>query len=272
MRPIALLTDFGHDDPYAGQMRGVLARLAPGAPVLDLTHGVAPFQVGQGAFFLAASLPHFPDDTVFACVVDPGVGTGRRIVLAELGAMHLLAPDNGLLGLALHRREARVYDVSAHAEGASSTFHGRDAFAPLAAALARGEPPERLGREMDALSLVRSDACAPTELSEDQAGRMVQAHVLHIDRFGNVVVSLLPGALFERVARLSPPADETPQARRDGERRGPRMVRTYADLDYGELGLLTGSQGFLELAVNQGSAAELLETSLGDVIELGMPD
>ncbi|MBU1249311.1 MAG: SAM-dependent chlorinase/fluorinase [Proteobacteria bacterium] len=261
MRPIALLTDFGLSDPYVGQMKGVLTIKAPGAPLIDLTHEVEPFQVGQASFFLAASVAHFPADTIFVAVVDPGVGTQRRIVLVQCNDNYFLAPDNGLLGFVMHGTTAFAWDVSTHARGASSTFHGRDVFAPLAAKLATGESPSTLGEPINPTDLLHVEASTPTELSEDQAGCMVQAHVLHIDRFGNVVLSLLPGELFERIA----PAEAAFQG-------APRMVRAYGDLEHGELGLLSGSQGFMELAVNQGSAAEMLELSLGDIFALGMPD
>lgn len=266
MRPIALLTDFGLSDPYAGQMKGVLTARAPQAIVQDISHGVQPFQVGQAAFFLAASVPHFPDSTVFVCVVDPGVGTKRRIILAKQRNRYFLAPDNGLLVFALHGEPFDAWDVSHHTERASSTFHGRDVFAPLAAELANGEAPGKLGKLIDSNELVRSEAATPTLLDETQAGRMVQGHVLHIDRFGNVILSLLPGELYQRMSGA--PEMETPCS----GPAAPRMVRTYGELQRGELGLLLGSQGFLELAVNQGSAADLLEIKLGDIFNIGMPD
>ncbi len=261
MRPIALLTDFGLSDPYVGQVKGVLALRAPGATIIDITHGVSPFQVGQASFFLAASMPHFPPNTVFVCVVDPGVGTNQRIIIAQSQDLLFLAPDNGLLGFALHEQETLAWDVTPHSRKASYTFHGRDVYAPLAAALAMGEPPSSLGEPLEATKLVHHEASTPTKLTDAQIGRMVQCHVLHIDRFGNVVVSLLPGEMYERIA----PAKSALTG-------SPRMVRTYGDLKHGELGLLCGSQGFMELAVNQGSASQVLELELGDVFTMGMPD
>lgn len=261
MRPIALLTDFGLSDPYVGQVKGVLATRAPTALVMDITHGVAPFQIGQASFFLASSMPHFPTNTVFVCVVDPGVGSARRIVLIQRDDHFFLAPDNGLLGFVLQDHTTFAWDVSHHARGASSTFHGRDVFAPLAAALSTGEAPASLGKPLNPADLIHHEASTFITLDESQAGRMVQAHVLHIDRFGNVVVGLLPGELYERIA----PATAAVKG-------APRMVRAYGDLEHGELGLLCGSQGFMELAVNHGSAAQMLEMELGDVFTLGMPD
>lgn len=261
MRTIALLTDFGLADPYAGQVKGVLTTLAPQIPVIDITHEVEPFQIGQAAFFLAASVQHFPQRTIFVCVVDPGVGTHRRIVLVRDGDSLFLAPDNGLLGLVLHGKDFDAWDVSDRAGRHSDTFHGRDVFAPMAAELATGATPGSLGSRVEPESLVRFEESTPTELSYEQAGRMVQAQVLHIDRFGNVVVSMLPGSLYTDLAT----SGHAPQS-------GPRMVRAYGELNQGELGLLLGSQGFMELAVNRGSAAETLDMHIGDVLTLGMPE
>ncbi len=159
-RTIALLTDFGLADPYVGQMKGVLAKKAPACPVVDISHDVAPFNVVQAGFFLASSYEHFSRDAVFLAVVDPGVGTSRKIVCVQVGERLLVAPDNGLLCLALKRAqtaEVRVFDVTAALDApknVSSTFHGRDVFAPLAAWFALGGRPEEIGPEMSADELV----------------------------------------------------------------------------------------------------------------------
>lgn len=265
-RPVALLTDFGLADPFVGQMKGVLAKLAPKSRLLDVSHGIAPFNVGQAGFFLRASAPHFPADTVFVAVVDPGVGTERRIVLARLGAQLFLAPDNGLLWLVLateQPRPAEVFDVSRAAldnagpgvSSVSATFHGRDLFAPLAARLALGAKPESLGTALPVQVLVREDWFSPQPFVPNPRSGAVEAHVLHVDRFGNCTLTLEAGSAPTRtlagLALSSPVAAPL------------RLVRTYGDLAEGELGLLAGSQGFLELAVNLGSAAERLGLGLG---------
>jgi S-adenosylmethionine hydrolase len=260
MRPLALLTDFGLTDPYVGQLRAALARLAPGAAVLDISHMVEPFATGQAAFFLAASAPHFPPDAVFLCVVDPGVGTSRRIVGASVGGQDFLAPDNGLLGLLLDtpgRPEARLFDLTAAAAayGASATFHGRDIFAPLAARLAADEPLSALGRSLKPEALVRQQWAAPQEFPGG-----VEAHVLHVDRFGNCVLSLRQDFAFAgQVSGLS---------LGPGERLPLRLAGAYAELPQGQAGLLLGSQGFYELAANQASAASLLTLRPGDAARI----
>ncbi|MBU1594069.1 MAG: SAM-dependent chlorinase/fluorinase [Proteobacteria bacterium] len=260
MRPVALLTDFGLTDPYVGQIHAALTRLAPGAPLLDISHQVEPFGTAQAAFFLAASAPHFPADTVFLCVVDPGVGTGRRIPGAQLGGQSFLAPDGGLLGLLLDtpgQPPASLFDLSAAAAEyvASATFHGRDIFAPLAARLAGGELLEALGVPLAPESVVQRPWAAPH--AEAQA---VLAHVLHVDRFGNCVLSLREGFPFAGdVVRLSLGPAESLRLRR---------VLAYAELEPGETGLLLGSQGFFELAVNQDSAATRLTLRPGDPVRI----
>ncbi len=257
VRPVALLTDFGLSDPYVGQMRGVLARLAPAAQVLDLTHGVAPFNLPQAAYFLAASAPHFPEDTVFVAVVDPGVGTDRRIVALERRGQIFLALDNGLLGLILTGPEpVRAFDLTPDALAlgrSSATFQGRDLMAPLAARLALGETPAVLGLAMDPSGLERGSWSSPAP-----GQNRVMAHVLHVDRFGNCALNLRENAAVPAQGlRLLLPAPKPL-----------RRVRTYADLDQGEIGLLSGSQGFLELALYMGSAARSLGINPGAELTL----
>ena len=258
-RTIGLLTDFGLADPYVGQMKAVLAKKAPACPIVDISHDVTPFNVAQAGFFLAASYEHFPKDAVILAVVDPGVGTTRRIVALHLDERLLVAPDNGLLSLALKTAwsgHIRAYDLSSALDAPrkiSHTFHGRDVFAPLTAWLALGGDPAGLGQEMDPADLVCHDWSQPAVTPGHAA-----AHVLHIDRFGNCVLNLEAGSLgIPRKLDLTSPA-------------GGRLdyVTTYADMPEGEPGLLEGSQGFLEIAVNQRSAAKRFGLSMGDAIQL----
>ena len=185
--PAVLLTDFGLEDPYVGQMKGVLAALAPGARVIDLCHGVWPFDVLQASFFLDSSRAHFPPGSVFVCVVDPGVGGERRLVLLEKFRQIFLAPDNGLLSLVLAQDgPCRARDVTPAGRLASTgTFHGRDILAPLAARLLTGDEPEDLGAEVNPESLTRLPGAAP-----ERDGPTLRAVVLHVDRFGNCILNL----------------------------------------------------------------------------------
>ncbi len=256
---LGLLTDFGLADPYVGQMKAGLAGLAPGVPVVDISHGVRPGAVAQAGFFLAASARHFPAGSVLAAVVDPGVGTNRRILGLAAGGRLFLAPDNGLLGLVLARAGQdspfpALHDLSAWAArpGVSATFHGRDVFAPLAARLALGEPLDSLGPALDPASLA-----PPAWVAPRPGENGVEATVLSVDRFGNVVLNLDVGEWAGRLARGVEVAG-----------RKVRAARTYADLSPGELGLMPGSQGFLELSLNQAPAADLLALAPGDTLSL----
>ncbi|QJB55482.1 SAM-dependent chlorinase/fluorinase [Pseudodesulfovibrio sp. zrk46] len=256
---IGLLTDFGLSDPYVGQMKAVFANKAPACKVVDITHGVAPFNVAQAGLFLTASYVHFPKDSVILSVVDPGVGTDRRIVGLKLDDRLLIAPDNGLLSLALKTAWAntiRAFDLSRAMdapEKVSHTFHGRDVFAPLTAWLALGGNPAGLGGEIDPSDLLTQDWSQPA-IKRNEA----TAHVLHIDRFGNCVLNLEAGDIGNPAnLTLINPAG------------GPlAYVTTYADMPEGAPGLLEGSQGFLEIAVNQSSAARRFGLSMGDTINL----
>jgi S-adenosylmethionine hydrolase len=248
---IVLLTDFGLADPYVGQMKGALLRLAPGASVVDLCHEVRPHCILQAGFLLEASRPHFPDDSIFLAVVDPGVGSERSILLVRLGDQMFLAPDNGLLSF-LHGQNASWWRADVDTTMASRTFHGRDVFAPLAARLARGADPGSLGRSIGPDSTVRLEQA----WAEASDGRLDCA-VLHVDRFGNCLLNLRIEAM---------PARDRTWMLDDGL--NVTLVSTYADLAPGRVGLLAGSQGVMELAVNGGSCADLLGLAPGRTLRL----
>lgn len=257
---IALLTDFGLEDPYVGQMKGVLAGLAPEALLVDISHHIRPFDVLQGAFYLAASLPHFPQGTIFLAVVDPGVGTKRRLILIRREGRLFLAPDNGLLALlAESDKTVEVWDVCGQTpDHAAATFHGRDVLAPLAARLANGTIPSELGPVVDIASLTRPAWSRPEPGTHDTLPYSVRAHVLHVDRFGNCLLNLMLERWLveaenglELLAPLLQPL---------------ALARTYGDIPEGGVSMLTGSQGYWELAVNRGSAARILGLMPGQEI------
>ncbi|MFK4764064.1 S-adenosyl-l-methionine hydroxide adenosyltransferase family protein [Desulfobaculum sp. SPO524] len=262
--PIALLTDFGLGDPYVAQMKGRILSLVPDARIVDISHGVEPFNLAQGGFFLNASRRHFPEGTVFAAVVDPGVGTTRGIVLLEKDGQSIIAPDNGLASLVLGSGgPVRVFDLSVHMHSprtVSATFHGRDVFAPLAAQLAQGAEAESLGPEMAPEDLVTLDWARP-RLEDDNAA--VTATVLHVDRFGNCILNLPAREWLDRLCHWEGLALSA-----KGRTGAVTCCRTYADLPLGSMGLLEGSQGYLELSMNQASAARLLAATCGTTITL----
>ncbi|MCO5167754.1 MAG: SAM-dependent chlorinase/fluorinase [Planctomycetes bacterium] len=256
---ISLLTDFGTRDVYAGVLHAVIGGIAPGVRVVDLTHEVAPQDVTEAAFLLDAAAPWFPPGTVHVCVVDPGVGSDRRILCARTRAATFLAPDNGLLTRVLERApEARlnaVVDRSYFLPEVSSTFHGRDVFAPVAARLALGLDPAALGPEVrDPLRL-----SLPPERA--LASGVTAGEVVHVDRYGNLITNLRPGALGPAVRG----------ARVGGVEVAGPVRRSYAEQDPREGGgllLITGSTGLLEVAVRDGSAQARLGVGRGAPVEV----
>jgi S-adenosyl-L-methionine hydrolase (adenosine-forming) len=233
MRTIALLTDFGTRDPYVAAMKGVIASRCE-ARIADLTHDIAPFDVWEGAFFLRDVVGYWPAATIFVCVVDPGVGTARRILAVESDGRIFLAPDNGLLHFV--RGDAyEVTDESLFLADGSTTFHGRDRFAPVAAALVNGTRIEDLGP--------RVDDRVPLDYTPDA--------IIRIDRFGNCVTDLIP------------PAEPFAVCVKDWRI---EHVRTTYTGD-GAFAII-GSTGCIEISVANGSAASLLQLRRGDRVTI----
>lgn len=273
MPVIALLSDFGTTEPYVAQMRGVILGCCPEAVIADVTHAVEPYNLAQAAFFLASTRPWYPAETIFVAVVDPGVGSERRVVLLEKFGQRFIAPDNGLLSLLLlEPAPARAFDISGFkGSGAvSSTFHGRDIMAPAAAHLAKGGRPEDLGSALRPGDLTRMDWAAPKDEHDT-----VEAAVLHVDRFGNCLLNLPCEPWAKRLAKWPgmsvrlPAKRELRQVaarrplRQVSARRPLRQVAAYSDLDRTEIGLLAGSQGFMELCLNRSEAARSLGLNAG---------
>jgi hypothetical protein len=264
-RPITFLSDYGVDGEFAGVCRGVIARIAPEAAVIDLAHGVRPHAVREGATILANSLPYCPPG-VHLAVVDPGVGSPRRAlaVRAQLDDRVLVGPDNGLLWPALQRLggATQAVDVSrsqVRLKPVSATFHGRDVFAPVAAHLAIGAALTELGEEVAVESLASIPASEP-EIGPDRAA----CHVVSVDRFGNVALDLADRHLPSTgLQQGKPVAVEV-----DGEDHQARFASTFADGGEGELVLYVDSYASLALAVNRASAAQALGLGLGDQVVL----
>ena len=249
---MVLLTDFGLADHYVGVLHAVLASDAPGAARVDLSHGVPPGDVWTASFLLRCAWDHLPDHAVVLAVIDPGVGGERRPVAVLRDDRWLVAPDNGLAAAAGAPAEAVVLDWRRMGlPEPSRTFHGRDLFAPAAARIARGDDPNSLGDSVDPVSLVASPLPEPVPI---EGG--FRATVLHVDRFGNVVTNLPAAAV---------PAGATAWY---GAPLGARRVATYSDARAGEVVVIDGSSGLLELAVNCSSAAELANLGRGDTVEI----
>jgi S-adenosylmethionine hydrolase len=252
MKPVTLLTDFGLQDHYVGVLHAVLAREAPGVERIDLGHRIPPGDVWQASFLLRSGWRFLGWNAVVLAVVDPGVGGDRRTVAARVGRRWLVAPDNGLAAAVGPAAAAVELDWRRMGlDRPARTFHGRDLFAPAAARLARGEPIDAIGEPIDPKTLVASPLPDPEPSEKGWRGA-----VLHVDRFGNLITNLAASAV---------PADATAWY---GAPRGARRVGTYGDADAGEVIMLEGSSGLLELAANGASAAELIGLRRGDIVEI----
>ena len=259
MRPIiALLSDFGTRDHYAGTMKGVMLGICPDASVVDITHEVPPHDVVDGALQLAAACRYFPAGTIFLAVVDPGVGSARRGIAAEAGDYRFVAPDNGVLTVAFRdfppKKIVEVTERRYARPTVSRTFEGRDRFAPAAAWLAKGIRLTALGRPV--ADYQRADIPQP-EVTDTG----VRGVVLRVDRFGNAITNI-DRRTFETAARA-----KSVQVSADG-RQVQQIVATYAEIPTGAIGALFGSTDHLELAANGGSAAEQLGIARGARVEV----
>ncbi len=264
-RPITFLSDYGYEDEFVGVCHAVIAQVAPGVSVIDLTHGVGRQNVMQGAVALANALPFCPPG-VHLAVVDPGVGSPRRAVALALGdeGRFLVGPDNGLLSRAADRLGgvAGAVDLARspfRLEPLSATFHGRDLFAPVAAHLALGARLEEAGESIDPASL------ASLELSRPEIGpKGISAHAIHVDGYGNVTLDLDASMLADGPLR---PGDRMDVRAPDG-RFEALWAGTFSDVEPGDLLLYEDASGALALAANGGNAAGLLDLHPGAGVEL----
>lgn len=260
---ITLTTDFGTDSPYVAAMKGVILSLAPQVRIFDLSHDIPPQDVWHGAYFLAACIPYFPPETIHVVVVDPGVGTARRLLYAEIGQHRLLLPDNGLTTFLLRKmplqRAFQLSEPRYRLPQVSNTFHGRDILAPAAAHLALGIEPSHLG------SQVHDPLLLP--VPEPRMDRVIRGEVLFVDHFGNLITNLEQN-LLKRVG-LDPAAGSGPPVTLGG-RRIERWVRTYGEASPGDLVALISSSGYLEIAQVQGNAAQVLSVGRGAPVEVSL--
>ena len=255
---LTLTTDFGVSSPYVAALKGSLLTTNGQARIIDLTHAIAPQNVHQAAVVLADVTPFFPQGTLHVVVVDPGVGTEREIVYAEIGEQRYLAPDNGVLSYMVRYSRPnfllKVTESSYWRTAVSSTFHGRDIFAPVAGHLLAEVSPHKLGTVTN--QMICLDWPEP-KLGADTT----TAEVLYVDSFGNVItnltVSMLRGWLNGARPRISIAGREI-----DG------LQTTYGQQTTGELIALGDSQGRLEIAVVNGNAAATLGAKIGDSVQI----
>ncbi len=261
---VTLLTDYGHDDDFVGVCHGVIRSIAPDASIVDITHGIAKYDVRRGALVLRNALPYMPIG-VHVAIVDPQVGTERRaIALGCVDGRMLVGPDNGLLSLAWEAAggiEVAV-DISRsphRLEPVSATFHGRDLFAPVAGHLAAGEPLEDAGEPLD------PDALTVVELPRPQVeeGRVV-AHALSTDRFGNIALDVR----HEDLAGTGLALGKAVELEAGGVRLFASFATTFADVGEGDVLVYEDAYRTLAIAVNRGDAAAQLGVGMDDEIVL----
>ncbi len=256
---ITLTTDFGLADHYVGTMKGVLLSRCPDARLIDISHDVPPFSIYSGAYTIDQAAPYFPPGAIHLIVIDPGVGTERKPLLVESGEQYFIAPDNGVLSMVVARngvpKVREIANRSLWLDSPSSTFHGRDVFAPVAAALASGAAsPAEVGPLLPRIELLPD-----LEPKQTQDG-VWKGKLLAVDRFGNAVTNFKTGT-FARIVTGS-------FALSIGDHKITDFRRTFGIAPSGLCFAYIGSSGYIEVAANQQSAAKLLNASPGDYITL----
>src|SRR5712692_5239855 len=247
---ITLLTDFGLSDNYVAQMKGVIFQNSPKSEIVDITHTVPRHSIVDAAFLLETAAPYFPNDAIHLAVVDPGVGSHRLPIVVKCGTGTLVGPDNGLL----HRAASKLgfgsaYEIRAKrffAKTVSETFHGRDIFARTAALLANGISPRQLGPRIS--KIVALGISEPKFLGSELTGV-----VLHVDSFGNVITNIP-----NRFLSSYPSNGQTVRVVSGRKNWVGGHVRTYSDVARGKLALIMGGQGYVEIALREKSASEML--------------
>jgi S-adenosyl-L-methionine hydrolase (adenosine-forming) len=261
MALITLLSDFGLTDPYVAEMKGVILSANPNQKIVDLSHGIERHNIAMGSFILETALPYFPDGSVHVGIVDPGVGTRRLSLVVDCKRGILVGPDNGLLVRAAERlgfKTAYRIDINRFdEEKISSTFHGRDVFARTAVKLANGLKPNEVGGE--AKQLVKLNIP-----NVSMSGERASCTVLYVDSYGNAILNL---AEEDITGSGLHEGDHITIETKEGQFSG-LFGRTYSDISPAQIGILLGSQGYLEIAMRESSAAARLGLKPLDRIEI----
>jgi S-adenosylmethionine hydrolase len=260
-RLIALLTDFGEKDFFVPSLRAVIAGINPEARVIDITHEVPSFDIRAASFILASCYAFFPEETVFLAVVDPGVASSRQILLAETDKYLFIAPDNGLLTLPLRSEKTVSLREAANPRfwltAETTTFEARDRMAPVAAWLTHGVAPEEFGPKVKSYKRLK---IAEPVLSRHE----IIGEILYQDKFGNLMTNI-PRALFQS---LRPSKTRPRRVLYLGEIQIARQVKSYSDVKGQRPFFLINSQGLVEIAVREGSAASVLGAKPGDPVKI----
>ena len=274
---IALLTDFGTKDYFVAAMKGAILSINKNAQIVDLTHEIEPQNIKSASFMLRACYRNFPKHTIFVAVVDPGVGSSRRAILVETDEYFFIAPDNGLLNFMFNQGRSprvskgvndsgsknaltnvrasafKIYELSNKqflAPIVSATFHGRDIFAPIAAHLSNGVNPNEFGSELT--DYKRFEEAKPRKISETE----IEAEIIHIDRFGNLITNLKTKDLPAKFALEI------------GEKKIEKLQNYFAEAEKSEIFMIFGSAEFLEIVAFQDSAENLLQAEVGQKIKV----
>lgn len=258
-RIMTLLTDFGLRDHFVSAMKGVILSISPDLNFVDISHVIPSQDINTGAFTLGQAYQYFPTGTIHLAVVDPGVGTARKALVVSAGGQYFVAPDNGILTYVFEREaDARAYQITADhyfRKPISSTFHGRDVFAPVAAWISRDIPLQQFGPILE--KPVRLNLPVPMRVKDN----LIQAAILAVDQFGNLVTNLKPNDL---------PVYSAPGTRAckilASQKEITSFRRTYAEAPPGELFVVPGSTGYLEIVTRNGSAASVLNLTSGSII------
>jgi S-adenosylmethionine hydrolase len=256
-RIVTLTTDFGLSDHFTGVMKGVILSIAPAVEIVDITHQIGAFEISEGAFAIAEAYRYFPKKTVHVIVVDPGVGTSRRPIVAEAVGQFFVAPDNGVLSMIYAREKHKVRAIvrdQYFLKPVSRTFHGRDVFAPTAAHLAKGVSAARFGKLID--NYCKLKFAEPVRTGK----RFWQGAVLKVDHFGNLITNF-------HIAEF-PSLRTRPFQLTCGQAALTGLCDTFAEGPAGEPVLIVGSSGYVEIAANQGSAAKMLACGAGSPVDL----
>jgi S-adenosylmethionine hydrolase len=256
---ITLTTDFGLKDPYAAEMKAAILGICPNAAIVDITHEIEKFNIRMGAYVLASAVPYFPKGTIHVAVVDPGVGTQRRPILIQTQQGFFIGPDNGLLILAAEHQgitgTRKITNPRLMLPRVSSTFHGRDVFAPAAAHLANGVQPTEFGSEI-------RDAVKPEFTKITLRKDMLVGEVLHVDNFGNIITNIGE----KETARIR--MKDVVNVELPNQKLKLKLCKAYGEAKPQEPLALIGSHNYLEIAINQGNAAAEFATKSGDKIKV----
>ena len=258
---IVLMSDFGLKDNYVGVMKGVIAKIAPKARIIDLTHDIEPQNYKQAAYILVNSIPYFTKGAIFVSVVDPGVGTARNAIAMKAGGNYFIAPDNGLLSYVMVKDHPDgIYSLSNmkyFLEDISATFHGRDIFAPVAAYIANGVEIKEFGERISPISLIT----IPEPQCFLDAQNIWHGEVLHIDRFGNIVTSLKAELMGIDVTNF--PKQNLNWIVESANIKIRYLSQTFADVDVNHYLAYIGSYGYLEIGCRDSNAAQKSGLTVG---------